>query len=69
VDIGVLEVDYFSESAFPAYPIPKKNRIIKVVIDFRKLSLLMKLTMSPFSYSKYWYHDPFNGRYYLLPQN
>jgi hypothetical protein len=37
VDIGVLEEDYSSEwaSYFPSFAIPKKNRTIRVVTDFR----------------------------------
>jgi hypothetical protein len=37
VDIGVLEVDYSSESASPSFAIHKKNRnrTIRVVTDFR----------------------------------
>jgi hypothetical protein len=42
VDIGVLEEDYSSEWAFPSFAIPKKNRTIRVVTDFRKLKLLLK---------------------------
>jgi hypothetical protein len=69
VDIGVLEEEYSSEwsSYFPKCAIPKKNGTIRVVTDFRKLNLLMKLRMSPISYSKDWeiWHDPFIGRVYL----
>jgi hypothetical protein len=56
VDIGVLEEDYSSEwaSRSPSFAIPKKNGTIRVVIDFRKLNLLLKPIMSPISYSKYW---------------
>jgi hypothetical protein len=44
VDIGVLEEDYSSECAsrIPSFAIPKKNRTIRVVTDFRKLNLLLK---------------------------
>jgi hypothetical protein len=67
VDIGVLEEDYSSEcdSRIPTFAIPKKNGTIRVVTDFRKLNLLLKHCMSSISYSKYWGHDPFNGRIYL----
>jgi hypothetical protein len=69
VDIGVLEEDYPSEwsSVFPSFAIPKKNGIIRVVTDFRKLNLLLKREISPISYSKDWgcLHDPFNGRTYF----
>jgi hypothetical protein len=67
VGIGVLEEDYSSEwaSYIPSFPIPKKNGLIILLTDFRKLNLLLKHTMSPISYSKDWEHDPFNGRFYL----
>jgi hypothetical protein len=52
VDIGVLEEDYSSEWASPSFAIPKKNGIIIVVTDFRKLNLLLKRRLSPVSYSK-----------------
>jgi hypothetical protein len=54
VDIGVLEEDYSSEwaSCSPSFAIPKKNGIIRVVTDFRKLNLLLKHIQSPISYSK-----------------
>jgi hypothetical protein len=54
VDIGVLEEDYSSEwtSSSPSFAIPKKNGIIRVVTDFRKLNLLLKRRVSPISYSK-----------------
>jgi hypothetical protein len=44
VDIGVLEEDYSSEwaSSFPSFAITKKNLTIWIVIDFRKLILLLK---------------------------
>jgi hypothetical protein len=49
--------------------IPKKNgtSTTRVVTDFRKLNLLLKLKLSPISYSKDCsiLHDPFNGRVYL----
>jgi hypothetical protein len=64
VDIGVLEEDYSFECSSPSFAIPKKNGIIRVVTDFRKLNLLLKRKMSLISYSKdleRW-HDPFNGR-------
>jgi hypothetical protein len=65
VDIGVLEEDYSSEWASPSFAIPKKRGTIRVVNNFRKLNLLLKLRMSPISYSKDWGHDPFNVRVYL----
>jgi hypothetical protein len=43
VDIEVLEEDYSSEWASPSFTIPKKNGTIRVVTDFRKLNLLLKL--------------------------
>jgi hypothetical protein len=54
VDIGVLEEEYSSEwaSLFPIFANPKKIRTISVVIDFRKLNLLLKCTVSPISYFK-----------------
>jgi hypothetical protein len=52
VDIGVLEEEYSSEWTSPSFAIPKKNGTIRVVTDFRKLNLLLKCKMSPFSYSK-----------------
>jgi hypothetical protein len=58
VDIGVLEEDYLSEwaSCIPSFAIPKKygEETIRVVTDFRKLNLLLKLIQSPISYSKDW---------------
>jgi hypothetical protein len=47
-DIGVLEEDFSSEwaSLFPTISIPKKNGIIRVVTDFRKLNLLLKHPIS-----------------------
>jgi hypothetical protein len=58
VDIGVFEEDYSSEwaSLSPSFAIPKKkgNGRIRVVTDFRKLNLLLKLAISPVSYSKDW---------------
>jgi hypothetical protein len=53
VDIGFLEEDYSSEwaSLFPSFAIPKKNRTIRVVTDFRKLNLLLKRRMPPISFS------------------
>jgi hypothetical protein len=55
VEIGVLEEDYPSEWSplSPSIAIPKKNgsSTIRVVTDFRKLNLLLKLRMSPISYS------------------
>jgi hypothetical protein len=65
VDIGVLEEDYSSEWSSASFAIPKINGTIRVVTDFRKLNLLLKRKWSPISYSKYWGHDPFNGRVYL----
>jgi hypothetical protein len=40
MDIGVLGEEYSSEwaSLFPSFAIPKKNGIIRAVIDFRKNS-------------------------------
>jgi hypothetical protein len=56
VDIGLLEEGYYSQWSFPSFAIPKKNgeATIRVVTDFRKLNLFLKLTMSPISYSKDW---------------
>jgi hypothetical protein len=54
VDIAVLEEDYSSEWSSPSFAIPKKNGTIRVVIDFKKLNLLLKRRMSPISYSKDW---------------
>jgi hypothetical protein len=67
VHIGVLEEDYSSEwpSSLPAFAIPKKNAIIRVVTDFSKLNLLLKHRTSTIFYFKDWGHDPFNGRVYL----
>jgi hypothetical protein len=65
VDIGVLEEDYSSEWASPSFSITEINGTIRVVIDFRKLNLLLKRRMSPVSYSKDCGHDPFDGRYFL----
>jgi hypothetical protein len=42
VDVGVLEEDYSSEWSSPSFAIPKKNRTIRVVTDFRKLNSLLK---------------------------
>jgi hypothetical protein len=51
VDIGVLVEDYSSEwaSSFPSFAISKKNgrSTIRVVTDFRKLTLLLKLHPFP----------------------
>jgi hypothetical protein len=56
VDIGVLEEDYSSEwsSMCLSFAIPKRNgcSTIRVVTDFRKLKILLKLRVSPISYSK-----------------
>jgi hypothetical protein len=52
MDIGVLEEYYSSEGSSPSFAIPKKNGTIRVVIDFRKLNLLLKRRMSPISYFK-----------------
>jgi hypothetical protein len=43
VDIGVLEKNYSSEwySLFPTFAAAKKKGTIRVVIDFRKLNLLL----------------------------
>jgi hypothetical protein len=57
VDTGFLEEDYSSEWASPSFAIPKKNRTIRVVTDFRNLNLLLKRCMSPISYSKDWAAD------------
>jgi hypothetical protein len=65
VDIGVLEQDYSSEWASPSFSIPKKNRTIRVVTDFRKNSSQLIVERSPISYSKDWGHDPLNGKDYL----
>jgi hypothetical protein len=65
MDIGVYEENYSSEWSSPSFETPKKNGTIRVVTDFRKLISLLKRRMSPISYSKYWGHDPFNGRVYL----
>jgi hypothetical protein len=67
VDIRVFEEDYYSEWASPSFSIPKKNgsRKIRVVTDFRKLSLLLKRKIPSISYTKDWGHDPFNGRVHL----
>jgi hypothetical protein len=42
VDIGVLEEEYSPEWSSPSFAIPNKNGTIRVVTDFRKLSLLLK---------------------------
>jgi hypothetical protein len=44
VDTGVFEEDYYSgwASFIPSFEIAKKNGIIRVVTDFRKLNLLLK---------------------------
>jgi hypothetical protein len=52
VDIGVLEEDYSSEWSSPSFAIPKKNKKLRVVTDFRKLNLLLKSRMSPISIPK-----------------
>jgi hypothetical protein len=67
VDIGALEEDFSSEwaSLFPSFAIPKKNGTIKVVTDFRKLSLFLKHRVSPIFYSKECRHNPFNLSVYL----
>jgi hypothetical protein len=52
IEFGVLKEDYFSEWASPSFVIPKKNGTIRVVSDFRKLNLLLKLRMSSISYSQ-----------------
>jgi hypothetical protein len=71
VDIGVPKKDYSSEWASPSFAIPKKNRTIRVVADFRELKIVVEtynvipviVETSPISYSKDWEicHDPFNG--------
>jgi hypothetical protein len=55
----VLGEDYSSILAFnfPAFKIPKKTTTIRVINDFRTLSLLLKHRISPISYSKYWVID------------
>jgi hypothetical protein len=52
VDIGVIEEDYYSEwaSISPKFVISKKNAIIRVVTNFRKLKLLLK--RNPFTIPK-----------------
>jgi hypothetical protein len=54
VDIGVLEEDYSSEwaSYILSFAIPKKNRTIRVVDNFKKLNLLMKHPSHPFPIPK-----------------
>jgi hypothetical protein len=52
VDIGVLEGYYSSEWLSPSFAIPKKIVTIRVVTELRKLNLLLKLRISPISYSK-----------------
>jgi hypothetical protein len=56
VDIGILEEENSSEWAFriPIFAIPKKkgSATIRVVTDFRKLNLLLKLRMSLFPIPK-----------------
>jgi hypothetical protein len=42
VDIGVLEEDYTFAWASPTFAIAKKNGIIRVVSDFRKLNSLLQ---------------------------
>jgi hypothetical protein len=54
IDIGILKEDYSSIWASPSFAIPKQNGTIRVVNDFGKLKLLLKLIMSPISYSKDW---------------
>jgi hypothetical protein len=51
MDIGVLEEDFSSEwsSLFPKFAIPKKNGIIRVVTDLRKLNLWLKCQSFPIS--------------------
>jgi hypothetical protein len=55
VDIGNLEEDYSPErdSIYLTFEILKKNGIIRVVTDFRKLKLLLKHL--PFPFPKIWY--------------
>jgi hypothetical protein len=49
VEIGVLEEDYSSEWPSPSFAIPKKNGSIRirVVTDFKKLNLFLKLHPCP----------------------
>jgi hypothetical protein len=54
VDIGVLEEDYSLNGLPLSFAIPKKNGTIRVVIDFRKIKLFLKLWMSPISIAKIW---------------
>jgi hypothetical protein len=56
MDIEVLEEDYSSEwsSISPSFAIPKKNRTIRVVTDFRKNRTQLIVETSPISYSKDW---------------
>jgi hypothetical protein len=65
--IGVLEEDYSYEwaSICSTYAILKKNGMIRVISNFRKLNLLSKHRMSPISYSKDRRYVPFNGGVYL----
>jgi hypothetical protein len=44
VDIGVLDIEYFSEwaSMYQSFAIPKKNGTIRIVTNLRKLNLLLK---------------------------
>jgi hypothetical protein len=52
VDIGVLEEDYSSEWASLIFETPKKIGTIRIVNNFRNLSLLMKHSVLPIYYSK-----------------
>jgi hypothetical protein len=67
VEIGILEEEESSEwdLLFQSLATPKKNGTIRFVAEFKKLNLLLKRRMSPFSYYKYWRHHPFDGRVYL----
>jgi hypothetical protein len=48
VNIGFIEEDYSSEWAFPSFTI-KKNVLIRVFNDFKKLSLLLNSHLYPIS--------------------
>jgi hypothetical protein len=54
VDIGILEEDYSFKwaSLSPEFAIPKKNEKMRIVTDFRKTNLLLKLSESLISYPK-----------------
>jgi hypothetical protein len=59
VEIEVLKEDYSSEwvSFVPSFAIPKKNRTIRVVTDFRKNTIQLIGETSPISFSKESGHD------------